>query len=253
MRLARLQEVLTKLGPAWMLLAFWLVCPAVTGPTLVAKLGRVVDWLGPQPLHGLPLWTAGLAVVIGLGLLPAYANTIVCGWVFGFGLGLLSAMTTYLLSACLSHLIVKKVSVRHVAALIQASESAQRVQLALLRCNRRRALLIVTLFRLTGFPYPAGTLVLTSCGVSLRQNLLGTICGMMPRIAVATLIISRFAATGAHDIQAFLRASNNLLMLALGLLFGLAVLAVIAQIARNALNQLATGPQRLRVVGLPVK
>ena len=242
MPLAQYRSQLEQLGPAWVLLAFWLVCPLITGPTLVAELGVVSDWLYRQPLHGLPMWTALLTLVVGLGLLPAYANTILCGWVFGWGLGFLSAMTSYLLSACLSYVIARKVSYHRVAPLIQASEQAQRVQLALLRSSRRRALLIVSLFRLTGFPYPAGTLVLTSCGVTLRQNILGTLCGLSPRIATATFISSRFAATGAHDIQAYLRASNNLLTVGLGLLFGVAVLGLIAHIGRRALKQLAAAP-----------
>jgi uncharacterized membrane protein YdjX (TVP38/TMEM64 family) len=185
--------------------------------------------------------------------LPAYANTILCAWVYGFGLGLSSAMTSYLLAGCISHLIAKKVSFHRVDPLIQAYEPAQKVRLALLHCNRRRALLIVSLFRLTGFPYSSGTLVLAGCGVSLRQNLLGTLCGMTPRIAIATLVISRFAASGARDIQAFLRASHSALTLTLGALFALAVLGLIAQISRSALNQLATGPQSLGAIGAGTK
>ena len=249
MQLAQYKRVFQQLGPAWVLLAFWLLCPLVTGPTLVAKLGTVSDWLFTQPLRGLPLWTGLLAVVVGLGLLPAYANTILCGWVFGWGLGFLSAMVSYLLAACLSYVIAKKVSFQRVAPLIADNEQAQQVQLALLRSSRRRALLIVSLFRLTGFPYPAGTLVLTSCGVTLRQNILGTLCGTSPRIATATFVAAQFAATGARDIQAYLRASNNLTTVALGLLFGFAVLGVIAQIARRALKQLADSPPDPTVTG----
>lgn len=237
--LARLRELLRQLGPAWALLAFWLLCPLVTGPTLVAKLGVTADWLARQPLHGVPLWTAAMGLVIGLGLLPAYANTILCGWVFGAVLGFGSAMTSYLVAACLGHVIARKVSFHRVDPLIASSEQAQQVRRALLHSSRGRALLIVSLFRLTGFPYPAGTLVLTSCGVSLRQNLLGAMGGTAPRIATGTLIASRFAATGARDIQAVLSGSDSLLRLGLGLVLGLALLGVIAQISRRALSQLA--------------
>lgn len=238
-QLAQLKALLAQLGPAWALLAFWLLCPLLTGPTLVAKLGATADWLVGQPLHGVPLWTAAMGVVVGLGLLPAYANTLLCGWVYGAALGFGSAMTSYLLAACLGHLIAKKVSFHRVDPLIDQSEQAQQVRRALLQSSRGRALLIVSLFRLTGFPYPAGTLVLTSCGVSLRLNLLGAMGGTAPRIATGTLLASRFAATGARDIQALLHGSDSLLRLGLGLVLGLLILAMIAQISRRALSQLA--------------
>ncbi len=240
-QLAQLKELLAQLGPAWALLAFWLLCPLLTGPTLVARLGATADWLVGQPLHGVPQWTVAMGVVIGLGLLPAYANTILCGWVFGAALGFGSAMTSYLLAACLGHVIAKRVSFHRVDPLIDSSEQARQVRQALLHSSRGRALLIVSLFRLTGFPYPAGTLVLTSCGVSLRQNLLGAMGGTAPRIATGTLIASRFAATGARDIQALLHGSDSLLRLGLGLLLGLGLIGVIAQLSRRALNQLAGG------------
>lgn len=240
----QLKALLRQLGPAWALLAFCLLCPLLTGPTLVAKLGAIADWLVGQPLRGVPLWTAAMGVVIGLGLLPAYANTLLCGWVFGAALGFASAMTSYLLAACLGHLIAKKVSFSRVDPLIDSSEQARQVRRALLHSSRGRALLIVSLFRLTGFPYPAGTLVLTSCGVSLRLNLLGAMGGTAPRIATGTLIASRFAATGARDIQALLHGSDSLLRLGLGLVLGLGLLGVIAQISRRALNQLAGSSPR---------
>ena len=242
MQPARVRELLRTLGPMWGLLALWLLGPLLTGPTLVARLGAVADWLATQPLHGVPVWTVGIAVIIGLGILPVYANTILCGWIYGFGLGFSSAMTSYLLATCLGHVIAKKVAFRRVDVLIEASVEAQKVRRALLHSSQRRAVLIVSLFRLTGFPYPAGTLLLTSCGVSLRQSLLGSICGLSPRIFTATLLTSRFAATGARDIQAYLHQQNSFLTLGLGLVMGMALLGLIAQIARRTLTQLATRP-----------
>lgn len=246
MSLARVRTVLHALGPMWGLLVLWLLGPLLTGPMLVAKMGAVAQWLESQPLHGVPVWTAAVAVVIGLGILPVYANTILCGWVFGWGLGLASAMTSYLLSTCLGHTIARKVAFQRVDLLIAQSEQAQKVRQALLYSSRRRAVLIVTLFRLTGFPYPAGTLLLTSCGVPLRQSLLGSICGLSPRIATTTFLISRFAQSGARDIQSYLRGQNSLLTLGLGLLLGAVLLGLIAQIARRALTQLAAGAQQDR-------
>jgi uncharacterized membrane protein YdjX (TVP38/TMEM64 family) len=230
---------LKKLGPVWVLLALWLLCPLLTGPTLVAKLGAVSDFLLRQPLHGVPQWTALLTAIVGLGILPAYANTIVCGWVFGWGVGFGSAMTSYLLAACISYTVARRVSFQRSAAVIESSEQAQRVQLALLRSSRSRALLVVSLFRLTGFPFAAGTLVLTSCGVTLRQNLLGTLFGMTPRIFVGTLFSAHFARSGARDVQALLQKSDSPLALFLSALSGLAILGVIAQIGHSALQKLA--------------
>ena len=59
--------------PLW---GLWSLAPGplLTGPTLLAKLGEVADFLGRQPLHRVPVWTTGIAVVIGFGVLPVYAN-----------------------------------------------------------------------------------------------------------------------------------------------------------------------------------
>lgn len=250
---ARVRKLLHALGPLWGLLLLWLLCPLLTGPTLLAKLGEVADFLGRQPLHGVPVWTVGIAVVIGFGVLPVYANTILCGWIYGWGLGFASAMASYLLATCLGHVIARKVAFQRVDPLISQSEQAQQVRQALLYSSQRRAVLIVTLFRLTGFPYPAGTLLLTSCGVSLRQSLLGSICGLSPRIATATFVTSRFAATGARDIQEYLRTQNSFLTLGIGLIMGMGLLAIIAQIGRRALTQLAKKPAPTAASELPAQ
>src|SRR5262245_59537439 len=97
MLLSKLPGKLRKLGPVGLLGILWTVFPSLLGLVMVARLGSIVEFLGQHhgPAGGLG-WTALMALCIGLGLLPVYSNTLLCGWVFGWWLGWLSAMTSYL-------------------------------------------------------------------------------------------------------------------------------------------------------------
>lgn len=244
----QVRRIATRLGPTAVLAALWLVIPAVTALWMVASLGWLSDVLVALPQRGVLIWTPLIGVAVGLGLLAIYANTLLCGWVFGWGGGFLSAMASYVMGLCLGYLISRRVSLATVHTLIEEHEQAALLKRALLHSSPRRALLVVTLFRLAGFPFPFGTLVLTSLGVPLGRQIFAAIIGLLPRVGTATFVAASAASTGARDIQSLVRRSDRPIELLVGAALSLCVIAGLGAIARRTMRrvamQSAQGPQR---------
>lgn len=235
----QLQRLLQRLGPTAVLAALWLVIPAATALWMVASLGWLSDLLLTLPQRGVLIWTPLIGAAVGLGLLAIYANTILCGWVFGWGGGFLSAMVSYVMGLCLGYLIARRVSLATVHTLIEEHEPASLLKRALLHSSPRRALLVVTLFRLAGFPFPFGTLVLTSLGVPLGRQIFAAVIGLLPRVGTATFIAATAARTGARDIQSLVRSSDRPVELFLGAALSLCVIAGLGAIARHTMRRVA--------------
>jgi hypothetical protein len=126
-----------------------------------------------------------------------------------------------------------------VHTLIEEHEPASLLKRALLHSSPRRALLVVTLFRLAGFPFPFGTLVLTSLGVPLGRQLFAAVIGLLPRVGTATFIAATAARTGARDIQSLVRSSDRPVELFLGAALSLCVIAGLGAIARHTMRRVA--------------
>lgn len=235
----QVQRLIKRLGPTAVLAGLWLVIPAATALWMVASLGWLSDLLVALPQRGVLIWTPLIGVAVGLGLLAIYANTILCGWVFGWGGGFLSAMVSYVMGLCLGYLISRRVSLATVHTLIEEHEPAALLKQALLHSSPRRAWLVVTLFRLAGFPFPFGTLVLTSLGVPLPRQIIAAIIGLLPRVGTATFIAASAARTGARDIQSLVRGSDRPIELLLGAALSLCVIAGLGAIARRAMHRIA--------------
>lgn len=234
---AMLLPKLRKLGPVGLLGILWAAIPSLLGLYMVARLGTIAELLQQHyDVAGAAGWTALMALCIGLGLLPVYSNTLLCGWVYGWLLGCALAMTSYFLAAILGFHLARGVSLERVNALIEAHDGARRVRRALVFEDRKKTLLIVSLWRLSGSPFPLTNLAMASCGVPFGTYLLGTLCGLTPRIFIGTLMAATVARTGARDIQALVTESQHPALWALGLVASLIVLGIIGHIARRALH-----------------
>lgn len=235
----RWQELSRKLGPVGLLGLFWLVVPALLGLYMVARLAVVVELLAGADGKSILLFTALMGLVIGLGILPVYSNTVLCGWVFGLGIGCASALGSYLLAALIGYRLSYRLAYRRIHSTIEEHPSAQRVRHALVYDEKRRTFVIVLLWRLSGSPFPLTNFVMAGCGVPLGPYLLGTLAGLAPRVLIGTFIASTAAQSGAHDVQTLIRQSQHPLLLFIGALASLLFLGLIGHIARTALRRLA--------------
>lgn len=231
-------KVARRLGPLWLVAALTIVVPLLTGMVLVVKLGAVAEVLNQQPTLGFVLWTAGAAVLIGVGVMPVYANSIFCGWVFGLWPGAPGALISYGVAAVIGHRLARRVSYERVEPLIASDARARAVREALLEASAGRTLLLVALLRLSGFPFPTANLLLGSCGVPIASYAAGTVLGIGPRVLASTFIAHTAASTGARDVQALLHSQPPLL-LAAGVASGALAIGLVGYIGRQALRRAA--------------
>ena len=225
------------LGPTGLLGVAWTAAPAVCGTLLLASLGPVSEWLLYHRPVGLAVFTAVFVLGAGLGFLPTYAQSILGGWVFGVALGLPAALLGFAGGALLGYAVARRVSRDRVQELISGSPKARAIRDALVGRGPRRTLLVVALLRLPpNSPFALTNLVMATTGTPLPAFLGGTLLGMLPRTAVAVSLAAAAAATGAEDIQTFVRHRGPWL-LAAGVVGGMAVLGVIGAIARRALSR----------------
>lgn len=234
------RAVIRKLGPVGLLGLLWMAFPIVLGVLLVAKLGAVAEALHQYSPVSWPVWTVFMALAIGVGLLPVYANTFLCGWVFGWAGGCLSGVLSYLGAAAIGYYLSRRLSYDRVNAVIEESEGARRVRYALVHSSPRRTLVIVSLWRLAAAPFPLSNLVMASCGVPLGIYLRGTLFGLGPRVVVGTLIAATAARSGARDIQALVGSSQHPALVVLGLLASVLILVMIGNIAMRALRKVTS-------------
>lgn len=240
---ARLRRLQRRLGYVGVLAALWVIIPSITGLLMLATLGPLSEaWKASASSWAYFGYPALLAVGIGLGFFPVASCNLLFGWVYGVRTGLPLALGTYLIGAIIGYVISSHTSHARVDALIEEHDEARQIRRALLRRSGGRTLLLVTLWRSAGFPFPFSNLLLTCCGVRLAPYLLATFLGLLPRVTVATFVASTAAATGARDIQDLVRRSQHPAFLVFGALLGLGVLMLITQMARAALHRATAEP-----------
>ncbi len=239
----RLRALQKRLGYVGVLAALWVLIPSVTGLVMLAKLGTLAAlWKSSASAWALLGYPLLLSLGIGLGFFPVASCNLLFGWVYGVKTGLPLALVTYLVGAVIGFVISSQTSHARVDALIEEHAEARQIRRALLRRSGGRTLFLVTLWRSAGFPFPFSNLLLTCCGVRLPVYLLATFLGLLPRVAVATLVAGTAAATGARDIQDLVRRSQQPALLVLGALLALGVLLVISHMARAALHRATAEP-----------
>ena len=213
--------------------------PAVCGTLLLASLGPVSEWLLYHRPAGLAASTPSSSCSgAGLGFLPTYAQSILGGWVFGV------AARPARRPRRLHRRRPSRVPGRATRLEATASRSSSRRTRRPARSAKRwsvggawRTLLVVALLRLPpNSPFALTNLVMATTGVPRPVFVAGTFLGMLPRTAVAVALAAAASATGAEDIQAFVRHRGPWL-LAAGVLGGMAVLGVLGAIARRALSR----------------
>ena len=89
---------------------FWGTTPPVWGFVLLAYLGPVSEWLRASGDMGVAVFVACFVVAAGVGLLPTYAQAILGGWAFGFGVGLGASIVGFVGGGLLGWLISRAIS-----------------------------------------------------------------------------------------------------------------------------------------------
>jgi uncharacterized membrane protein YdjX (TVP38/TMEM64 family) len=227
---------LLHLAPTGLLGAFWVLAPTVFGAGLLWYLGTAAEWLHAQPTAGWFIYITIFAVMSGLGFFPTTAQSVVGGWVFGFGWGLSGALMGVLGGATIGFVIARMVSAYKVEEFIDRFPKARLLRKTLLTRGAPKTTLVVALFRMPPhFPFALSNLLLSASGVPLKSFLVGTLLGMAPRLGVLSFFAAAAASGGSRDIQDFIKNGPGI-WVALGGVAVLAVaLAILGEIGRRAL------------------
>jgi len=230
-------HLLKRLGPAGLLGLLWASMPAIAGFVLLGNIGSASDWLLSHEATDVAVYVAIFAISAGFGFLPTYAQAILGGWVFGAWIGLPAALAGFTGGSIVGYVITRVISQDRVEKEIADHPRAEAIRQALIGHGFWRTLGIVTLLRVPpNSPFALTNLAMASSGVRLAPYVIGTAVGMAPRTAVAVILASRAAATGARDIQEFVTEGPGLLVLLAGAALMFIVIGIIAAIANKAIS-----------------
>ncbi|MEX1024635.1 MAG: VTT domain-containing protein [Planctomycetota bacterium] len=163
---------------------FLLLAPAFGAVALVVSYET---WLPPLEELGaaacLP-FAAITVVLVGLGLTPTHAHSLVAGWLFGIVGGTLLALACVTLAAALAHRVFGGWSREWAFAALTVRPRAAAVHRALVECGTWRSIGLVALVRLSPFmPYAGTNLLMASANVRPLPFVAGSGLGLAPRVA----------------------------------------------------------------------
>lgn len=224
-----LWDTLRRLGPVGVIAVIAAAMPAIGGIVLLTYSQAVADWLRSHGDFAVWLYILGFAMLAGLAVLPTYAQAVIGGFVFRFGVGFPAALAGFAGAALLGYVIARIASGDRAVKLIDEHPKWRAVVDALLGGGFARTLGIVTLLRLPpNSPFAACTLVLAATRVPPVVYLLGTLIGLAPRTAAAVYI-------GASVPELSKADGTGWVAFAFAVATSLAVLLLIGHLANKAL------------------
>jgi len=235
--------MIRRLGPAAVLGVAWSTLPSFAGVLLVLNMEPIrLALVGAEgsALHlatGVVIYGVAFIVLAGLGCLPTVSQAILAGYAFGLPIGLGAALIGFGGASLVGYELVRRLAAPRVEFELASSRRAMMIRDALLGASAWRALLIVSLIRMSPTtPFALTNLLLGSLGVSRRVFFFGTMIGMTPRTLAAVLIGLSFTGwRGGFDHPAWL--------VALGLAALVTLVVVLARVSAGVLSRLARDPE----------
>ncbi len=191
--------MLRRLGPAAILGVAWSTLPSFAGVLLVLNMEPLRVLLvgdGSSTLHlatGMSIYLAGFVILAGFGCLPTVSQALLAGYAFGIPMGTLLALLGFGGASLVGYEVVSKIARSRVEQELVSKPKTKMLRDALLRASTGRALLIVTLVRISpSSPFALTNLLFASLGVRRGVFFLGTLMGMFPRTLAAVMIGQSF-------------------------------------------------------------
>lgn len=208
------------------------VVPIVNSTLLLVFAAAAGNWLRANWEIGTVIYVLLVWLVCGFALLPTNVIGILCGWAFGFPLGIClhllaivgaSLVSTYVLSPLVGDNL-QKFLVRH--------EKAKILHKTLLDKSFKRTTLVITLLRLSpAMPFALTNLLVTAARVPLSSFLIGTFVGMLPRSAAVV-----FFGAGLSELN--FNEPFNIWTFVFGFVATLASVIVISYFSKQALAKM---------------
>lgn len=227
--------MLRRLGPAAFLGVAWSTLPSFAGVLLVLnmepiRLALVGDGSDvAQIAVGMSIYLVGFVILAGFGCLPTVSQALLAGYAFGVPMGTLLALLGFGGASLVGYEVVSKIARSRVEQEIVNKPRARMLRDAILHANTGRALLIVTLVRVSpSSPFALTNLLFASLGVRRGVFFFGTLLGMFPRTLAAVMIGQSFTGwNGGIDKPRWLIIA--------GIVAIVVVLIVISKVSASAL------------------
>lgn len=205
------------------------VVPIVNSTLLLVFAPLAGNWLRDNWQTGAFVYLLAAWTVCGFALLPTNVLGVLCGWAFGFPLGIGLHMTAIVGAALISSQVLSPLVGDNFQKFLARHEKAAVLRKALLDRNFRRTTLIITLLRLSpAMPFALTNLLMTAARVPLSAFLIGTFVGMLPRSAAVV-----FFGAGLSELN--LREPFNVWIFVFGVVATLVSVVVITYFSKQAL------------------
>ncbi len=213
---------LRRLGPAGLLAVAVSVLPGIGALVIYGRLGVIAPWLRSHPLVGPALCAGGFALAGGVALVPTYALSTLCGWSFGFPVGLTASLGGFLAAALVGYVLARAADGGRVMALVSESPTWQAVHAAVTAGGFAKVLLVVSLVRLAPIaPFSLTNVTMAAIRVPPFAYGVGTVLGMAPRTAILVFVASRLTNVDAPlDQEPWLLAAGAALTIAVMAMLG---------------------------------
>ena len=225
-------RVLRELDRVAALSAATAVVPIVNSTLLLVFAPAAGNWLRENWQIGTVIYVLFAWFACGLSLLPTNVIGILCGWAFGFPLGICLHILAIVGASLISTYILSPLVGNNLQKFLARHEKAAILHKTLLNQNFTRTTLVITLLRLSpAMPFALTNLLMTAARVPLLSFLLGTFFGMLPRSAAVV-----FFGAGLSELS--LSEPFNIWMFAFGIAATLVSVVVISYFSKQALARM---------------
>lgn len=227
----RLAAHVRDLGAIGPLAAFIVVGPLAGATVLVATNAWWFERLAAlAPVPQFALFFAVAVLACGLSLVPTHAASLIAGMLWGAWWGSFAALACIAFAALLGHDVLSRIVGDTLVAKLARRPRAAAVHRALVHESQPRSALLLALVRLSPvMPFAGTNLLMASIGQRVPAFLVGTLCGIAPRVVIV-------AAAGSGLAELDLSRSGDMRLALVGAAATLVALVVISFVARRALR-----------------
>lgn len=195
-------RLLRRIGPAGPLAVAACVMPGIGALVLYQRLGAAAAWLRDHNHLGPVACAATFGLLGGVALLPTYALSLVCGWSFGFGPGLVTTLAGFLAAALLGYGLARNADQGRVMRVVEESPKLRALHTTFATGGVGKVVVTVGLVRLAPVaPFSLTNLAMAAMRIHPVPYAVGTLLGMAPRTALLVYAASRLSSVDAKPSE----------------------------------------------------
>jgi uncharacterized membrane protein YdjX (TVP38/TMEM64 family) len=182
-----------RLGPVAPIAAGAALLPLLGGLAIYGRLGAIAGWLRTGWASSAPLLCVALfSLTGGLAILPTYAISVLCGWSFGFTIGLAATLCSFFGAAIVGYAFTAAADRGRALTVVEEQPKWSAIRRAVATGRPAKLTAVVTLVRLAPVtPFSFTSIVMAALRVPVLPYVVGTMLGMAPRAVLVTYFASQ--------------------------------------------------------------